>query len=83
MQAQDLTIEVPKSITENSYLLDGVRSSSFWARSKILPQLIKNESTENERDKDCQIEIVETNSWVIFGVNVSEKKEYHRNRIHE
>lgn len=74
MQAQDLTIEVPKSITENSYLLDGVRSSSFWARSKILPQLIKNESTENERDKDCQIEIVETNSWVIFGVNVSEKK---------
>lgn len=74
IHAQEINIEAPKAITENSYLLDGARSSTFWARSKLLPRLLINETTERTIDNDCQIEIVETNAWVIFGINIQEKK---------
>lgn len=74
IKAQDTLIEIPHTDTENSFLLDGERSSSFWARSKILPPLINDEANTSLTDKQCQIELVENNSWIIFGITVTEVK---------
>ena len=74
IMAQETLIEIPHTDTENSFLLDGERSSSFWARSKILPPLINDEATTSLTDKQCQIELVESNSWIIFGITINETK---------
>jgi cephalosporin-C deacetylase-like acetyl esterase len=71
--SQDVIIEIPKAETENSFLLDGAKSSSFWARSKILPALQLEEAAAAS-DEQCQIEVVENNGWVIFGVTIKEPK---------
>ena len=66
---EEVIVEIPHAETENSFLLDGVRSSSFWARSKILPELQIDEAAQSSADGQCQIEVVENNSLSFNSLN--------------
>lgn len=67
-------IEIPHAETENSFLLDGTRNASFWARSFLLPPLQIDEAVHSTADNNCQIEVVENNTWIIIGITVKEPK---------